>query len=65
MLQTITPIDNSIYVEREYASPQMIENTLEKSKNVYEKWKQFSLKERKIIVSKFVEKFLKNNKEIE
>ena len=65
MLQTITPIDNSIYVEREYASPQMIENTLEKSKNVYEKWKQFSLKDRKIIVSKFVENFLKNNKEIE
>ena len=65
MLQTITPIDNSIYVEREYASPQMIENTLEKSKNVYENWKQFNLKERKIIVSKFVENFLKNNKEIE
>ena len=65
MLQTITPIDNSIYVEREYASPQMIENTLEKSKNVYEKWKQFPLKDRKIIVSKFVENFLKNNKEIE
>ena len=65
MLQTITPIDNSIYVEREYASPQMIENTLEKSKNVYENWKQFTLKERKIIVSKFVENFLKNNKEIE
>ncbi len=65
MLQTITPIDNSIYVEREYASPQMIENTLEKSKNVYEDWKQFTLKERKIIVSKFVENFLKNNKEIE
>ena len=32
MLQTITPIDNSIYVEREYASPQMIENTLENQK---------------------------------
>ena len=25
MLKTITPIDNSIYVEREYATPQEIE----------------------------------------
>ena len=31
MLKTITPIDNSIYVEREYASPQEIENTLTQS----------------------------------
>ena len=65
MLQTITPIDNSIYVEREYASPQTIENVLETSKNAYAGWKQFPLIERKIIVSKFVENFLKNNKEIE
>ncbi|HIA60317.1 MAG TPA: aldehyde dehydrogenase family protein [Pelagibacterales bacterium] len=65
MLKTITPIDNSVYVEREYASPQTIENALEKSRNAYEKWKQFSLEERKKIVTKFVENFLKNNKEIE
>ena len=65
MLQTITPIDNSVYVEREYASPHTIDEALEKSRNAYEKWKQFSLEERKKIVTKFVENFLKNNKEIE
>ena len=54
MLKTITPIDNSVYVEREYASPQTIENALEKSRNAYEKWQQFSLEERKKIVTKFV-----------
>ena len=65
MLKTITPIDNSVYVKREYASPQTIENALEKSRNAYEKWQQFSLEERKKIVTKFVENFLNNNKEIE
>ena len=65
MLKTITPIDNSIYVEREYASPQVIEKALETSKNAYKKWKQFSLEERKKVVLEFVNNFLKNNKEIE
>ena len=65
MLKTITPIDNSIYVEREYTSPQVIEKALETSKNAYEKWKQFSLEERKKVVLGFVNNFLKNNKEIE
>ena len=50
MLKTITPIDNSIYVEREYASPQVIEKALETSKSAHEKWKQFSLEERKKVV---------------
>ena len=65
MLKTITPIDNSIYVEREYASPQVIEKALETSKSAHEKWKQFSLEERKKVVLGFVNNFLKNNKEIE
>ena len=28
MLKTITPIDNTLYIERNYASSQEIENTL-------------------------------------
>ena len=35
MLKTVTPIDNSIYVEREYASSDEIENALSLSKKVF------------------------------
>ena len=65
MLKTITPIDNSIYVEREYASSDEIENALSLSKKSFQQWKQTTLSERKNIVSLFVENFLKNNEEIE
>ena len=53
MLKTITPIDNTVYVERDYASTAMIENALEKSKNAFNIWKNKSLVERKKIVLKF------------
>ena len=65
MLKTITPIDNTIYVERKFATSQEIENTLNISKKVFNDWKTKSIEERKIILSKFVDCFLENNKEIE
>ncbi len=65
MLQTITPIDNSIYVEREYASTDEIENTLSFAKKSFQQWRQTPLSERKKIISLFVDNFLKNNDEIE
>tara|TARA_Y100000590_G_scaffold410282_1_gene503191 strand:- start:1812 stop:3197 length:1386 start_codon:yes stop_codon:yes gene_type:complete len=65
MLKTITPIDNSIYVERNYASDSDIENVLNLSKKAFNAWKQTSLNERKKIISLFVENFLKNNEEVE
>ena len=34
MLKTITPIDNSIYVEREYASSDEIDNSLSLAKTI-------------------------------
>ena len=43
MLKTITPIDNSIYVERDYASSDSIENTINLSKKSYAQWKDTSL----------------------
>ena len=57
MLKTITPIDNSIYVERNYASDSDIENVLNLSKKAFNAWKQTSLNERKKIISLFVENF--------
>ena len=65
MLKTITPIDNSIYVERSYASSQVIENTLNQSKKAFVAWKNTALKERKKLLSRFVDNFLSNKKEIE
>ena len=61
MLKTITPIDNSIYVEREYASSDEIEKALSFAKKSFHQWRQTSLSERKSIVSLFVDNFLKNN----
>ncbi len=65
MLKTITPIDNTTYVERDYANSQEIEKALEVSKKIFHYWKQTPLKERKEILTKFVDSFLSNNKEIE
>lgn len=64
MLKTITPIDNSIYVERQYASSQEIENTLNTSKKKFPEWRNKSIIERKKILSKFVDLFLENRIEI-
>ena len=65
MLKTITPIDNSIYVERKYATSKEIEDTLNTSKKIFPEWRNKSLAERKKILSKFVDLFLKNKNEIE
>ena len=65
MLKTITPIDNSIYVERDYASSDDIENTINLSKKYFAQWKKTSLSERQKIISLFVDSFLKNSLEIE
>ena len=47
MLKTITPIDNSVYVERPYASSNEIETALEYSNQIKITWKNTSLSERK------------------
>ena len=65
MLKTITPIDNSIYVKRNYATFQEIENTLNISKKILPEWRSMPIHERKNFLSKFVDSFLTNNKEIE
>ena len=65
MLKTISPIDNSVYLERPYASPDEIENVLKLSNQSKIIWKNTSLDERKELVSRFVDSFLSNSKEIE
>ncbi len=53
MLKTITPIDNSIYVEREYSTPSIINDSLDKSKAVFHSWRSTPLETRKKILTKF------------
>ena len=57
MLKTITPIDNSILVERNYSSNNEIETTLENAKTALRLWKNTPLK----IINIFV-KILKSIK---
>ena len=59
MLKTITPIDNTIYVERQYASNENIEKALSLSKKSFQGWSQTPLDERKKIILLFVENFFK------
>ena len=50
MIQTITPIDNTIYVERDYSSNK-IEDTLSNSVIAQNEWGELSVKERvKLII---------------
>ena len=53
MLKTITPIDNSTYVERNYATSHEIENALNFSKKSFYDWRNKSINERKEILTKF------------
>ena len=62
--QTISPIDNSIYVERELANANAIENTLANSKKAQKEWRQTSISERAEVCQKVVEYFLQNADEI-
>ena len=62
MQKTISPIDNQIYIEREYHSDK-IEETLNNSVKAQISWGQLSIKERVELLNKFVEDFL-SKKEI-
>ena len=57
MLKTITPIDNSILVERNFANDNEIETVLENAKEARNIWKDTSLKEPE--VNEELEKYFK------
>ena len=62
--QTISPIDNSIYVERELANPAIIEKTLATAQKAQRDWKSTTFSERAIICQKVVDYFVKHADEI-
>ena len=57
MQKTISPIDNQVYIEREYHSDK-IEETLNNSVKAQISWGHLSVKERVELLNKFVENFL-------
>ncbi len=66
MKQQITrsPIDDSIYVTRELATQDLIDQTLSKASCAQKAWRTTSIKERQTICNKMVECFVTNQDEI-
>ncbi|GGM77812.1 aldehyde dehydrogenase [Dyadobacter beijingensis] len=62
--KTISPIDGSVYVERELANAQAVESALEKAVAAQKKWKKTTLAEREAVCRKAVEYFLDHADEI-
>lgn len=58
-IQTISPVDNSIYVERPFATEEEIANALRVAKVAQHHWKNVPLRERLELASRFVDEVLK------
>ena len=63
MIQTITPIDNTIYIERDYSS-KIIEDTLSNSVIAQNEWANLAVKERVLLLENFVSDFLSKENQI-
>ncbi len=59
-IETISPIDNSVYVQREFASSENIDKVIELSRSVQMQWKARPLSERKELCSRAVDAFVAN-----
>jgi acyl-CoA reductase-like NAD-dependent aldehyde dehydrogenase len=57
-LKTLSPIDNSVYVEREYASEAQIDQALDRAANARQSWKKVALSERQAIAAAMVDAFV-------
>ena len=58
MLKIVSPVDGSIYAERDYASSQYIRETLEKASAAQKSWKNVPVVERAVICTKAVDAFV-------
>jgi acyl-CoA reductase-like NAD-dependent aldehyde dehydrogenase len=58
MFQTISPVDGTVYVERDYASDEVIDKILTSAQTAQEQWKRFSVKERAELCLAMVDAFL-------
>ncbi|MGH9768672.1 MAG: aldehyde dehydrogenase family protein [Blastocatellia bacterium] len=62
--RTITPIDSSLYVERELASPKQIENALNQAVSAQQSWKRAPVAERVAVCKRMLEWLLERADQI-
>ena len=56
--KTITPIDNSVYLERPLSTQNEIDNVIENSKKSFQSWKSTSIDDRIKIINKFIDNLI-------
>ena len=56
--KTITPIDNSVYIERPLSTQTEIDNVIENSKKSFQSWKNTSIEDRITIINKFIDNLI-------
>lgn len=62
--KTITPIDNSVYLERPLSTQNEINNVIENSKKSFQSWKSTSIDDRIKIINKFIDNLIALKPEI-
>src|SRR5579862_4319659 len=56
--RTISPVDNSVYVERELATGEQIDGALDRAVRAQQEWKELPTKERAALCLSMVEAFV-------
>ena len=56
--KTITPIDNSVYLERPLSTQNEIDDVIENSKKSFQSWKSTSIDDRIKIINKFIDNLI-------
>ena len=56
--KTITPIDNSVYLERPLSTQNEIDDVIENSKKSFQSWKNTSIEDRITIINKFIDNLI-------
>ena len=64
MQKTITPINNTLYLERSYPSSSEIDQKIEISSKAFKQWSQTSVPERIKVINKFIENLLNLTEEV-
>ncbi|MAV81897.1 MAG: aldehyde dehydrogenase [Pelagibacteraceae bacterium] len=64
MQKTITPINNTLYLERPYLEIKQIDNILENSQKAFKVWRETKIHERIQVVNKFIDNMISLTDEV-
>ena len=59
--KTVSPVDGRVYVERELATFEQINETLRTARHAFAVWRDTPLEERAAILTRFCDEFEKHN----